>query len=72
MLRNAGIAKRIISELRVGRERCKDRSTGMSDTTERTFAAFFTDIGLMRVGLERPGWRIAFRSRECDYRLNQK
>jgi DNA (cytosine-5)-methyltransferase 1 len=32
----------------------------MSDTTEKTFAEFFAGIGLMRMGLERAGWRIAF------------
>jgi DNA (cytosine-5)-methyltransferase 1 len=32
----------------------------MSETTERTFAEFFAGIGLMRMGLERAGWRIAF------------
>ncbi|MFA6564124.1 MAG: DNA cytosine methyltransferase [Verrucomicrobiia bacterium] len=32
----------------------------MSDTPEKDFAEFFAGIGLMRMGLERAGWRIAF------------
>ncbi|MBI1839630.1 MAG: DNA (cytosine-5-)-methyltransferase [Verrucomicrobia bacterium] len=32
----------------------------MSHTEDRTFAEFFAGIGLMRMGLERAGWRIAF------------
>lgn len=32
----------------------------MNGTTEKTFAEFFAGIGLMRIGLERAGWRIAF------------
>ena len=27
---------------------------------EKTFAEFFAGIGLMRVGLEKAGWRVAF------------
>jgi site-specific DNA-cytosine methylase len=27
---------------------------------QKTFAEFFAGIGLMRIGLERGGWRIAF------------
>ncbi|MGA2542820.1 MAG: DNA cytosine methyltransferase [Verrucomicrobiota bacterium] len=27
---------------------------------EKTFAEFFAGAGLMRIGLERAGWRIAF------------
>jgi DNA (cytosine-5)-methyltransferase 1 len=32
----------------------------MNDTPEKSFAEFFAGIGLMRMGLERAGWRIAF------------
>jgi len=32
----------------------------MSDPLEKTFAEFFAGIGLIRMGLERAGWRIAF------------
>ena len=32
----------------------------MSDTSDKTFAEFFAGIGLMRIGLERAGWHIAF------------
>ena len=32
----------------------------MSAPLEKTFAEFFAGIGLMRIGLERQGWRIAF------------
>jgi hypothetical protein len=32
----------------------------MSDAHDHTFAEFFAGIGLMRIGLERAGWRIAF------------
>jgi len=32
----------------------------MNGITERTFAEFFAGIGLMRIGLERAGWRVAF------------
>jgi len=32
----------------------------MNGATEKTFAEFFAGIGLMRMGLERAGWRIAF------------
>jgi DNA (cytosine-5)-methyltransferase 1 len=32
----------------------------MSQPPEKTFAEFFAGIGLMRIGLERAGWRIAF------------
>ena len=32
----------------------------MSEPLERTFAEFFAGIGLMRIGLEKAGWRIAF------------
>jgi len=34
--------------------------TDMSGTPEMNFAEFFAGIGLMRMGLERAGWRIAF------------
>jgi DNA (cytosine-5)-methyltransferase 1 len=27
---------------------------------KRTFAEFFAGVGLMRIGLEREGWKIAF------------
>lgn len=45
--------------------------------TERTFAEFFAGIGLMRIGLERQGWRIAFANdidpqKEEMYRANFK
>ena len=32
----------------------------MSDAPKLTFAEFFAGIGLMRIGLERAGWRISF------------
>jgi DNA (cytosine-5)-methyltransferase 1 len=32
----------------------------MREPLEKTFAEFFAGIGLMRIGLERAGWRIAF------------
>jgi DNA (cytosine-5)-methyltransferase 1 len=32
----------------------------MNGKTEKTFAEFFAGIGLMRIGLERAGWRVAF------------
>ena len=32
----------------------------MSDPLEKTFAEFFSGIGLMRIGLEQAGWRISF------------
>jgi DNA (cytosine-5)-methyltransferase 1 len=32
----------------------------MSIPTEKTFGEFFAGIGLMRIGLERVGWRVAF------------
>lgn len=32
----------------------------MKATAEKTFAEFFAGIGLMRMGLERAGWNIAF------------
>ncbi len=32
----------------------------MNGKTQRNFAEFFAGIGLMRIGLERAGWRIAF------------
>jgi DNA (cytosine-5)-methyltransferase 1 len=32
----------------------------MNDTPHKTFAEFFAGIGLMRLGLERAGWHIAF------------
>ena len=32
----------------------------MSEPLEKTFAEFFAGIGLMRIGLERAGWSIAF------------
>jgi DNA (cytosine-5)-methyltransferase 1 len=32
----------------------------MNGKTEKTFAEFFAGIGLMRIGLERAGWRISF------------
>lgn len=36
------------------------RADYMSAPFERTFAEFFAGIGLMRIGLELQGWRIAF------------
>ena len=32
----------------------------MNGKTNKSFAEFFAGIGLMRIGLERAGWRIAF------------
>jgi DNA (cytosine-5)-methyltransferase 1 len=32
----------------------------MNDELQQTFAEFFAGIGLLRIGLERAGWRIAF------------
>jgi DNA (cytosine-5)-methyltransferase 1 len=32
----------------------------MNTPTEKTFGEFFAGIGLMRIGLERAGWRVAF------------
>ena len=32
----------------------------MNESPERNFAEFFAGIGLLRIGLERAGWRIAF------------
>src|SRR5437588_2295374 len=32
---------------------------------KRTFAEFFAGVGLMRIGLERPGWKIAFANDIC-------
>src|SRR5437870_5173835 len=32
----------------------------MSDPADKTFAEFFAGIGLMRIGLEKGGWRITF------------
>jgi len=32
----------------------------MSTPTGKTFGEFFAGIGLMRIGLERAGWRVAF------------
>lgn len=31
-----------------------------STASEKSFAEFFAGIGLMRMGLERAGWRVAF------------
>jgi DNA (cytosine-5)-methyltransferase 1 len=44
-------------------------------TPDRTFAEFFAGIGLMRIGLERGGWRIAYANDICSekfgmYRAN--
>src|SRR5438477_11662130 len=33
---------------------------------EKTFAEFFAGIGLMRLGLERVGWKIAFANDICE------
>jgi DNA (cytosine-5)-methyltransferase 1 len=30
------------------------------NSTEKSFAEFFAGIGLMRIGLEKAGWHIAF------------
>ena len=48
---------------------------GTNRPTEKTFAEFFAGIGLMRIGLERGGWRIAFANdidpeKEEMYRAN--
>ena len=32
---------------------------------QRTFAEFFAGVGLMRIGLERRGWKIAFANDIC-------
>ena len=32
---------------------------------KRTFAEFFAGVGLMRIGLERQGWKIAFANDIC-------
>jgi site-specific DNA-cytosine methylase len=32
----------------------------MNGPSEKTFTEFFAGIGLMRIGLERAGWRITF------------
>ena len=36
------------------------RLPNVKPTAEKTFAEFFAGIGLMRIGLERAGWHIAF------------
>src|SRR2546430_9355546 len=33
---------------------------------QRTFAEFFAGVGLMRIGLERRGWKIAFANDICQ------
>ena len=33
---------------------------------QRTFAEFFAGVGLMRIGLERQGWKIAFANDICS------
>ena len=39
----------------------------MNDSNKKNFAEFFAGIGLMRIGLERAGWDIAFANDiECD------
>lgn len=43
--------------------------------TSKTFAEFFAGIGLMRIGLERAGWRVAYANDICPekfkmYRAN--
>ena len=42
------------------REKILATSPDMKLTAEKTFAEFFAGIGLMRIGLERAGWHIAF------------
>ncbi|PZR73813.1 MAG: DNA (cytosine-5-)-methyltransferase [Chthoniobacterales bacterium] len=47
----------------------------MSASPQRTFAEFFAGIGLMRLGLERAGWKIAYANDICPgkfemYRAN--
>ena len=54
------IAKRSNSELRSKRRGCNLHATRMQGTLEKTFAEFFAGIGLMRMGLERAGWSVAF------------
>ena len=39
---------------------------GLPQTQQRTFAEFFAGIGLMRLGLERQGWKIAFANDICE------
>lgn len=36
------------------------QTTRMNGHLEKNFAEFFAGIGLMRIGLERAGWRISF------------
>ena len=33
---------------------------------QKTFAEFFAGVGLMRIGLERQGWKIAFANDICQ------
>ena len=49
--------------------------TGTNSVADKTFAEFFAGIGLMRLGLERGGWRVAFANdidaqKEEMYRAN--
>jgi DNA (cytosine-5)-methyltransferase 1 len=37
---------------------------------DRTFAEFFAGIGLMRIGLERGGWRIAYANDICPEKFD--
>lgn len=43
----------------------------LNNQSSHTFAEFFAGIGLMRIGLERAGWRIAFANDidECKWRM---
>lgn len=37
----------------------RNMGNGANDRREKTLAEFFAGIGLMRMGLERQGWRVA-------------
>ncbi len=39
---------------------------------QRTFAEFFAGVGLMRIGLERQGWKIAFANDICSDKYESK
>lgn len=55
--------------------RYRSQEGGLSKRSPKTFAEFFAGIGLMRIGLERAGWRVAFANdidsqKEEMYRAN--
>ena len=39
---------------------------------DRTFAEFFAGIGLMRIGLEHGGWRIAYANDICPEKFGMR